>query len=127
MSNNLDIGKQGEEIACRFIIKKGYEIIERNHRERSDEIDIIAKSAEGLLIFIEVKTLASEFVDPLRKLIPEDNLTSDKLRKLKRASQIFVGKYPHLVHPVLGWQIDLIALSINREGDVFSVNHYENI
>lgn len=48
-------GRQGENIAKRFLIKKGYRIIEVNYRCRRGEIDIIA-SNDNRICFVEVKT-----------------------------------------------------------------------
>ena len=36
------LGNLGEDIACKFILNKGYEIVERNFFCRQGEIDIIA-------------------------------------------------------------------------------------
>ena len=49
------IGAAGEQIACNFLQEQGYRIIERNHRSRLGELDIIAAYGE-FLIFCEVKT-----------------------------------------------------------------------
>ena len=51
-----ETGNAGEDKAASYLIKKGYEIIQRNYRTRRGEIDIIAKKDE-LLVFVEVKTL----------------------------------------------------------------------
>lgn len=44
MNNNIKIGNLGENIACNFLEKKGFKIIERNYRKKWGEIDIIAQS-----------------------------------------------------------------------------------
>ena len=58
MAEHIDFGKQGEEIAVNYLIEKGYEILERNWRNRHNEIDIIAKDGKELVI-VEVKTRKS--------------------------------------------------------------------
>ena len=58
MAEHIDFGKQGEEIAVNYLIEKGYEILERNWRNRHQEIDIIAKDGKELVI-VEVKTRKS--------------------------------------------------------------------
>lgn len=60
-----DIGAWGEEMAARFLIQKGYEIVGRNvNYHRQGEIDIVAwhPNIQGLrtLCFIEVKTRSGE-------------------------------------------------------------------
>lgn len=48
-------GTVGEQIACEFLQERGYRIVERNHRSRLVEKDIIA-DFEEFLVFCEVKT-----------------------------------------------------------------------
>lgn len=55
MYKRHEIGKLGEDLACKYLQTKGYKIIERNFEARQGEIDIIAKDQEEL-VFIEVKT-----------------------------------------------------------------------
>ncbi len=52
--SNRDEGLLGEEIAIKTLRKKGYKIVERNHRNRLGEIDVIAEEG-GCLVFVEVK------------------------------------------------------------------------
>lgn len=54
--NSGHIGSLGEEIVTKYLINKGFLIIERNYmEEKIGEIDIIA-AKDGVLHFIEVKT-----------------------------------------------------------------------
>ena len=55
MAKHNELGKLGEEIAANYLVGKGYEILERNWRNRHKEIDIIAKDGDELVI-VEVKT-----------------------------------------------------------------------
>ena len=54
MAQHNELGKTGEQIAVDFLIKKGYEIKERNWRFKKAEIDIIAQK-DNFLIAVEVK------------------------------------------------------------------------
>jgi putative endonuclease len=53
--NNTELGSLGEQMACEYIRKKDFQIIERNYRFKKNEIDIIAQK-DNQLIVIEVKT-----------------------------------------------------------------------
>ncbi|MBR3720614.1 MAG: YraN family protein [Clostridia bacterium] len=54
------IGKFGEDVACKYLIKNDYEIIDRNFSCRQGEIDIIAYDLKNKeIVFFEVKTRTS--------------------------------------------------------------------
>ncbi len=54
----INLGKQGEDIATTYLQTHGLIILERNYRQKSGEIDIIARDGEWL-VFVEVKTRTS--------------------------------------------------------------------
>ena len=62
-SNNIDIGRIGENIAAEFLASRKYSIVERNFRTPFGELDIIAEK-EGRTVFVEVKTRVSERFGP---------------------------------------------------------------
>lgn len=55
MALHNELGKLGEELAVKYLIEKGYKILERNWRNRHKEIDIVAMDGDELVI-VEVKT-----------------------------------------------------------------------
>lgn len=147
-TSHLTIGKIGEDLAEIYLKRKGYQIIQRNFREKFGEIDIIAKAPDKTLVFFEIKTLkqngnaanseipaniaaikiiesANNSVTANAGLTPEDNLTTAKLKKLKRVCEIFANSHQELILENKGWQVDLLALIIDGE-DCFA-NHYENV
>jgi len=78
------LGDKGELLACEFIKNKGLQIIERNFKCRTGEIDIIAKD-DNYIVIIEVRSVANYlFHDPL------DSFTPLKIRKLKRLALIWL-------------------------------------
>lgn len=118
MNSKQFIGKLGEDKACDYLINKGYKILFRNYWKPWGELDIIAKAPLNILVFIEVKTMRQNG----NELLPEDNLTAAKLKKLKRTAQLFAGFNENLIDPKAGWRIDLIAILLDKE-----IHHYENI
>lgn len=122
MTQKSELGQYDEDIACEYLVKKGYKIIERNYRRKWGELDIISKAPDKTLVFVEVKTLTEYQKDGLT---PEDQLTKSKLRKLQRTSSLYAGHYPEKVSDKRGWRIDLLSLTIN--GESCGIKHYENI
>lgn len=127
--DNISIGELGEDIACEYLNGKGYRILKRNYWKPWGEIDIIAVAKTNTLVFVEVKTLKE---NSSAGLLPEDNLTESKLRKLQRICRGFVADNPNLVREDRGWQIDLVAVKIpvgidNPALKNCDIRHYENI
>jgi putative endonuclease len=123
--NNRKIGRIGEDIAVEFLIKNKYKILFRNYYLKFDEIDIIAKSFDGVLVFIEVKTLRN---NGETDLMPEDNMTKNKIKKISRACRLFSGYSDYLIDKEKGWRIDLVAVTLNEDGSrIETINHYKNI
>ena len=54
MSNNHITGQQGQLSAEKFLQTKGYEILTRNYRAKTGEIDLIVKDGT-YIVFVEVK------------------------------------------------------------------------
>ena len=74
-----ELGKKGEEMALRFLKKRGYRIIERNYACKMGEMDIIAREKDTL-VFIEVKTRTSTtFGPPQLAVNPKKQLQMSKV------------------------------------------------
>lgn len=73
------LGIRGEDIAERFLRKKGYRIVARNFKTPVGEIDIVADDG-GTLVFVEVKTRGGQtFGRPFEAV---DGRKKAKLRKV---------------------------------------------
>jgi len=124
MTQKSQIGKLGEDIACEYLVKNGYKIIDRNFRRPWGELDIVAKYRDGTLVFVEVKAMRKN-----SSLNPEDNLTKSKLEKVKRTASIYAGSFENLVMESKGWRVDLVAITLpeSLEGKDSKLRHFENI
>jgi putative endonuclease len=127
MINNIKIGEIGENIATGYLIKKGWNMIARNHKNRRDEIDIIGMTEDKTLVFVEVKTLLIDRLSTFDALRPEDNLSGAKLHKITRACEFFARQYPELIDQNRGWRIDLVAIDLSTNLKAKDIRHYENI
>lgn len=76
-------GRDGEDVAVAFLETAGYRIIERNFRGHVGEIDIICRY-RGLLVFVEVKTYDTGFMDARYAI------NKKKWRHLWRTAQLYL-------------------------------------
>ena len=119
MTQRSELGQLGENLACRYLKKKGYKIIERNYWKSWGELDIVAVSPEKILVLIEVKTVKG----PQPMITAENQITQAKLRKFRRAAELYANRSKLLSNK--GWRIDLVAVTM--DGGEFDLKHYENI
>jgi putative endonuclease len=80
--NNKVTGEIGEQLACDFLLNKGFEILERNYKQLKTEVDIIAKH-QNCLVIVEVKTRSSNFVNP------ENAVSKAKQKTLVEAAVLY--------------------------------------
>lgn len=85
--NTSNVGKIGENIFVKYLKNKGYEIIDRNYRQKYGEIDVIAKK-DGVLHFFEVK--AGEAFSHENDIQPEENITPHKKHQLRKIIQTYI-------------------------------------
>ena len=52
--NKRAAGADKEQLAARYLVDNGYTVLERNFRNKTGEIDIIAKK-DNYIVFVEVK------------------------------------------------------------------------
>ena len=57
LTDKQKIGNLGEDIGCKFLVKRGFSIKDRNYRKKWGEIDIVVEK-DAVLHFIEVKTVS---------------------------------------------------------------------
>jgi putative endonuclease len=129
MNNNILIGEIGEDIALKYLLSIKYELLFKNYKYKFGEIDLIFRSFNSVVVFIEVKT---RFINSYQKwytndrFYPEDKFTTQKINKVNMLAQRFVGGHPFLIDDEIGWRIDLIAIDF-FEGGNFLIRHYENV
>ena len=81
------IGKEGEDIAEKYLLANGYKIIDRNFYARQGEIDIIAKQ-KNEWVFIEVKTRTNDIYGK-----PIDAVDSIKQKHLIKTINYYILIY----------------------------------
>ncbi len=111
--SNVDInliGKKGEDLACEFLKKQGFTIIDRNFHSRYGEIDIIAENKQ-YIIFVEVK-LRSRY----SLVLAQESVDLSKQKKILKTACEYLQKNIIEKQP----RFDVIAINSN------DINYIEN-
>jgi putative endonuclease len=115
MSKKIELGKQGEDIAFHMLVKKGYKILNRNWRSNKEEIDLVARDGDELVI-VEVKTRAASIYEE-----PSESITPQKIRYLVNAAEAYIMEY----NLDCETRFDVISIKWYGEGK-YDVEHIEN-
>ena len=128
------LGDLGEDIACRYLERKGFRILERNYLRKWGEIDIVAKSGSKLS-FIEVKSVSRESGGgegsrvTMARLVPqyrpEENVHPTKLKRLHRAIQTYL--IDHKISEDTPWQLDVACVYLDFSTRRAKVEILENV
>lgn len=111
-------GKKGEEIAADFLKKQGCEILVKNFRTKSGEVDIIALD-KNILVFVEVKTRKS-----FEYGLPIEAITKRKIKSIINVAQYFKLLHPELPHAL---RIDAISIQLDQNNKAEEIEHFKNI
>lgn len=114
MADIHQTGKKGESLAMAHLRENGYEILESNWRSNRQEIDLIAKKNQ-ILVVVEVKTRSSS-----RHGEPEIFVNKAKQKHLIKAANHYLFQ-SHLNMEV---RFDIISIVVEQEG--IRITHIEN-
>ena len=113
--NNISTGKKGEEIACNYLIKNGYKILDTNkHFSRFCEIDIIALDKKTI-VFCEVKTRKTTICGS-----PLEAITKSKYQNIKKGIFFYLQENPQYKN----FRIDAISIVLEPK---LEIKHLKNI
>ncbi|MBX4195879.1 YraN family protein [Candidatus Parcubacteria bacterium] len=117
------LGDIGENVACTFLTKHGYEIMDRNYLRKWGELDVVAKKG-SMIHFIEVKSVSDNLSTARPGYIrAEENMHPGKIKRLHRAIQTYLMEK----HLDLDWQLDLVIVRINEQARTARAEILENI
>ena len=105
--DRLSLGKTGEDIACRELRRRGYEILTRRFRTRLGELDIVARDG-ATIVFVEVKTRTNAKFGT-----PSEAVTALKQRKVCLMASDYLHRQGLYNRPC---RFDVVAISIDEDG-----------
>lgn len=118
---NYNKGKEGEEIAREFLIKKNFVLIESNYSNNLGEIDLIMTEKDWL-VFIEVKLKIGDKYGN-----PEEMIGVNKLNQIKRVANLFLLTDSPVTKKYKKFRVDAVCIVQNLDGTINRINHYDNL
>ncbi|RLA78466.1 MAG: YraN family protein [Deltaproteobacteria bacterium] len=101
-----ELGFTGEELAVKYLRKRGYKILERNYRCPLGEIDAVALK-DGFLVFVEIKTRRTSLFGP-----PQEAVDARKRKKLKHLALHYLSE--KRLGERLPLRFDVVAVDLSR-------------
>jgi putative endonuclease len=113
------LGRLGEQLAAEHLMRRGFQIVERNYRTRWGELDIIAYDG-GTLAFCEVKTrrLREDHPGPLEAV---RGIKRSRIRKMAGRWLIERTDRPYAQE----LRFDAIGVTLDPSGKLVSIEHLE--
>lgn len=112
MAQHNETGKEGEAMAAKYLIRKGYQILATNYRYLKSEIDLIAQR-DKTITFVEVKTRTNAFFQE-----PELSVTRSKQRQITKGANQYIQEH----ELDLDIRFDIIAITLFGS----KINHIED-
>ena len=112
-----ELGRRGEDAAARFLERRGYDIVERNWTCAAGEADIVARDADGALVFVEVKTRSSCDCG-----LPSDAVDAKTRDRYERIAALFLQGYDVVDVPM---RFDIVSILVVPGGRAM-IRHFIN-
>lgn len=102
--NTRETGNIAEELTVKYLIDNGYEILDRNYRIPSAEIDIIA-CKNKVINFIEVKKIPSYWdgVDISAKI------SMQKILKIRSAASVYLAQQCKKLYDGISFDVAVVT------------------
>ena len=114
-----ELGRRGEQLAAEHLVRRGFEIVERNYRTRWGELDIVAYDGRTLA-FCEVKTRRGTAAGRT----PLESVRSRKRSRVRRmAGRWLVERTDRPYADNL--RFDAIGVTLDPAGRLVSLEHLE--
>lgn len=125
------VGSLGERLAEAHLVRSGYRVLERNHRTRYGELDLIAVR-RGCVVFCEVRArVVSAGAEPSEFGGPLESIGPSKRRQLRRMAREWLagsgaGKLGGAGSPAGAFRFDAIGVTLSRDRRLVSLEHVED-
>ncbi len=116
LADRAKLGRWGEKRCERFLKARSFKTLTRNFFCKTGELDLVMVDADGVIVFVEVKTRADEEFSPV-----EAAITLRKKRRMTRAARYFLAVHEMQDRPC---RFDVVTIVLGRSGRPV-IRHYE--
>jgi putative endonuclease len=117
MKRRQTVGKWGETVAEKYLLERGYRILDRNVHTAYGEIDLVACQG-GQIVFVEVKARTNQAYG-----LPETSITSRKLTHMVQSAEAYIQDHSEAGED---WRIDVIAVRGKPGATEPEIVHFDN-
>ena len=103
--SSRQIGEKGEEIAAKYLIKRGYKIIQTDWTCQIGEVDIVAQDGDNVVL-VEVKT--RRILNKDDSIMPELAVNKAKQEKYRTLALMYAALHPALT----SIRFDVVAINL---------------
>lgn len=122
--NNKIVGDMGESLVARHLVSKGYSLVERNFSRKCGEIDLIMKK-DGIIHFIEVKTISCDFSHETTYPNPADKVDAGKLARFGRVISVYLLERHNGTDA--NFQVDVATVLLSQKDKRAKIELIENV
>ena len=109
-------GSHGEDLATAWLVKRGYQILDRNVHLPGGELDIITTDPAGKLVFFEVRLRRNQQFGTA-----VESITYSKQQRLVKACHQYISLYGGRSQ---GWQLDFLGIDyLNNQPQITHIPH----
>lgn len=113
--NRRKQGNEGEDLACTFLERAGYQILTRNYRFERGEVDVVAKDGEEI-VFAEVKARHSNAFGQ-----PEDAVDETKQAQIADVAEGYLSE-----HDLEGATVRFDVVAISYKDGIPQIEHIKD-
>lgn len=114
MATHNEFGKKAEEMAEALLLKKGYEIKEKNYRYDRAEVDIIAQ-INNQVVCVEVKARSSIFFGD-----PQSFVNNKKIRLMVKVMDYY------MIDNNINMEVRFDIVAVFRNKEKYTIEHFED-
>lgn len=127
-TKNRQKGDLSENIACKYLRKRGFEIRERNYRKPWGELDIIAVK-DSIINFFEVKSITVAHLTAANGRVlghrPEENVTAFKLKQIRKMVRTYL--FERRIGNEIEFQFHVISVYLDTNRRLARVHWIKNL